>query len=141
MRRGSRVLSALLALALVPPPVYSQPHLVSRQEATDRLQAAATERRENQLVLDRLLADPAAAQVAAARGVDIRTVRAGLARLSDAEVHDLARRAEALKMDPASAGGGTVLIILVVVVVVVVLLAIAVVEDCKEKGAECIGDK
>ena len=66
-------------------------------------------------------------------------LRAGLAGLSEEELRDLARRADALQTDPvAGAGRKKTLIIVGVVILVAVVLAIAIVESCKEQGAECL---
>jgi len=63
----------------------------------------------------------------------------GVASLTDAELRDLVRRADALQMDPiAGASGKKILVIVGVVVLVAVVLAIAIVESCKEQGAECL---
>jgi hypothetical protein len=63
----------------------------------------------------------------------------GVASLTEAERRDLARRADALQTDPvAGASAKKTLIIVGVVVLVAVVLAIAIVESCKEQGAECL---
>ena len=132
------VLSLAVAFSLaVPPSVWARPHLVVSSDVSARFEAVAAERTAHRLKVDGLLAMPVAAEIAAARGLDIETLRRGVATLRDDELRDLAARADALSADPAAGGAGSLLVIVLVVVALAVVLAILVVKDCKEKGAAC----
>jgi hypothetical protein len=134
-----RYLSFAVALSLVlPHSALTRQHLVAWDEIAGRLQAAALERASDELKVDQLLSSRDAAAAAFAHGVDIQRLRAGVAALSDYEVQDLARRADALQADPVAGGIVKTLVIVAVVVLVIVLLAAAIVESCKEQGAECV---
>jgi hypothetical protein len=132
-------LSMAVALSLVlPHSAIARQHLVAGDEVAARLQAAALERVSDELKVDQLLSSRDAAEAAFAHAVDIHTLRAGVSALSDDEVQDLARRADTLQADPVAGGIVKTLVIVGVVVLVIVLLAAAIVESCKEQGAECL---
>jgi len=132
----ARYVSIAVALSTVSPPSAMTEHLVPRTEMAERLQAAAAERASNQAKIQRFLSRRIPARTP---GVDIQgRLGAGVAALSDDELRDLARRADALQTDPVAAGTGKILIIVGVVVLVVVLLAAAVVKTCREQGVECL---
>jgi hypothetical protein len=132
----ARCVSIAVALSMVlPPSVMAGQHVVERAEITARLQAAAAERSRNQQTLQRFLTSHLPA---VAPGVDVRRVRAGVAALSDDDLRDLARRADALQVDPAAGGTRKTLIIVGVVVLAAVILAALIVSSCKEQGAECL---
>jgi hypothetical protein len=61
-----------------------------------------------------------------------------VATLSDDALSDLASRTDALQTDPVADGIVKTFVILGVVVLVAVLLAVAIVDSCKEQGAECL---
>jgi hypothetical protein len=138
---GIRSLSLALAIALAAHPALAERHVALRNDVTDRLVGAAADRGTNEAAVARLLATSTAADAASARGLDIHMLRAGVSRLSDAEVADLAARADALRSDPVAGGGRKTLIIVGIVVAVAVILALLIVESCKEKGAECLDKK
>src|SRR5262245_8558445 len=131
-----RCVTIAVALSMaVPPSLAAGQHVVERAEMAARLQAAAAERAANQLKIRRFLSShiPAAAQV-----VDVRKLGAGVAALGDDELRDLARRADALEVDPVAGMSTKTWIIIGAAVLVVVLLAAAIVDSCKEEGAECV---
>ena len=119
---------ALGVLLALPPQAIAQQHLVSDEQVAARLVAAEAERASNRLKVDRLLSEVAVAQA----------VRANVVALSDEELRDLARRADALETDPVAGGLVKTLLILGLVVVVIALVWAAIVESCKEQGAECL---
>jgi hypothetical protein len=126
------VVAASLAL---PPPATAESHLVTETEIGERVQAAAAERAANALRVERFLTRHLPA---AAHGSNVQRLRVGVAALSDDELRDLATRADALQTDPVATGLVKTLIIVGLVVLIIVLLAAAIVENCKEQGAECL---
>jgi hypothetical protein len=134
-----RYLSIGIALSLVlPHSALARQHLVAGEVIAARLQAAALERVSAELKVEQLFSSRFAAEAAFAHGVDIQRLRAGVAALTDDELQDLASRADALQSDPVAGGIVKTLVIVGVVVLVVVLLAAAIVESCKEQGAQCV---
>jgi hypothetical protein len=133
----ARHLAIALALSIaIPRSGMAGEHLVTPAEIASRLQASAAERPAQEMKIRQLLARhvPAVKGSAAVEA----SVRARVAALTDDELRDLARRADALETDPVAGGLVKTLLILGIVVLVVVLLAAAVVESCKEQGAECL---
>ena len=128
-------LIAALSMALPSSARSAEPHLVTEAEIADRVRLVFAERAGHAQQVERFLTRhlPAAAQ-----GANLPRLRAGVAALSDEELRDLATRAEALQTDPAATGLVKTLVIVGLVVLVVVLLAAAIVESCKEQGAECL---
>jgi pyruvate/2-oxoglutarate dehydrogenase complex dihydrolipoamide acyltransferase (E2) component len=116
------------ALLLASGPAWAENHLVSQAAADARLAAAAQAGSAERAALGRVLATPAAERTAARLGVDIRDVRAAAATLTDAETRDLARRATALRTDPAAGLSHDVdhllVVFLIVAIVVLVLKAV-----------------
>jgi hypothetical protein len=128
--------SIAVALSMcLPPSTRAGEHLVDAREIAVHLQAATAERAKNQLKLEQFVS---ARIPAALHAVDTQRLRAGVAALSDDELRDLARRADALQTDPAAGGLVKTLLILGVIVLLAVVLAAAIVESCKEQGAECL---
>lgn len=104
-------------------------HLVAPATVGERLSGAAGQRERDVIVVDRALSTPRAASAAAAIGVHVESVRAAVPALSDAELRDLAARAEALGSDPAAGLEAWVNDFLVVfLVVAIVLLVISAVD-------------
>jgi hypothetical protein len=134
MKKSSLAVMVALSMAL-PAPATAEPHLVTETEVAERVQAAAAERAVNELRVERFLTQHLPS---AARGSNVHRVRVGVAALSDEELRDLAARADALHTDPVAAGVVKTLIIVGLVVLILVLLAAAIVESCKEQGAECL---
>jgi len=139
MCTGARYLCIGLVLSLaLPPPAGAGQHLVFGEQIAARLGAVAAERAGNRLKVETLLSGVVGAEAAAAHHLGTHSLRAGVAALSDEELRDLARRADALEADPVAGGVVKTLLILGIIVVVVVLLAAAIVKSCKEQGAECL---
>jgi len=91
---AATLLSADLGLA--------QDHLVSAEQARQRM-AEAVAQRENDLATVRTAFSSAEAnQAAAALGVSLDSVKSRLAALDDGELHELATRAAALDSDPVA---------------------------------------
>jgi hypothetical protein len=134
MGPAARCLSIAVALSMsLPPSIRAGEHLVDAREIAAHLQAATAERASHQMKIDRFLSTRIHLD-----GVDARRLRASVALLTDDELRDLARRADALQADPVAGGLVKTLLILGVVVLLAVVLAAAIVESCKEQGAECL---
>jgi hypothetical protein len=124
MRKTLTVLSIALA-SLAAGHALAEDHLVSPEAARERLLDAAAGRDRSLATLDAALSTPQAAQAAARLGADTRELRAALPTLSDAEVADLAARAEALQADPVAGLDEdirTLLIIFLIVAIVILVL-------------------
>ena len=125
MRKSLLLLTLLGGLAL---PGLAADHLVTDQARAERLEAAAAQRQGELGALRELLARPEATRVAARLGVSLARVQSGVATLSDAEIHDLAQRAQALRTEPAGALDHDIkdllVIFLVVAIVILVLQAV-----------------
>lgn len=115
-------------IALGAPQIASaQEHVVSPKELQKDVAAQSRERQENEARLERILATPEAREAMRTAGVDYKTVQKGVRTLSDAEMAQLAARAEKGQSDFA-AGMITLrewIIILVAVIVVVIVVAAA----------------
>jgi hypothetical protein len=103
-------------------------HVVAPRAADERLLVAAAGRQADLRALDAFLASPQAARATEHLGLDARRLRAGIAGLSDAELQDLAARAQALRADPTPGLSGDVnqllIIFLIVAIVILVLRAV-----------------
>lgn len=124
MRKTLTVLSMTI-IALVAGQAVAEDHLVSREAARERVLDAATQRARSLATIDAVLATPAAAQAATGVGADSNQLRAALPTLSDAEIADLAARADALQSDPVAGLDDdikTLLIIFLVVAIVILVL-------------------
>jgi hypothetical protein len=136
MCTAMRCVTVVAALSMsVPPSLLAGEHVVQPAEIAARLLAAQAERAGNQTKIRRLLTGhvPAAARI-----VSDRALSAGVAALSDAELRDLARRADALEVDPVAGWSGKTWLIVGAAALVLVLLSVLIVEGCKEQGAECL---
>src|SRR5262245_54727350 len=90
-----------------------------------RLGAAEAARQRSLASVDRFLASPEAARAASSVRADVGRLRAGLGTLSDAELADLAARADALRADPVAGLDDdirTLLIIFLIVAIVILVL-------------------
>src|SRR5687768_12852301 len=123
MTNRSRLLAAVLAATLVAVPAAPQAHMVTPEDVQARFAQAAGERAANVRTLEALLSSQAATEAAAHLHADLGRIRAGVPSLTDAELRDLAARAESLRADPV-AGNNPILIVLAVVGVLFVLLVI-----------------
>jgi hypothetical protein len=124
MRKTLTVLS-MAVIALVAGQALAEDHLVSREAARDRVLDAAAQRAHSLATLDAALSTPRAADAAAAVGADTAQLRAALPTLTDAEIADLATRAQALQSDPVAGLDDdikTLLIIFLVVAIVILVL-------------------
>ena len=105
----------------------AQTHVVSTENARTALVQADAQRNADLTKLDALLSSPAATTVAQ-RGVDVAAARQALTTLSDAELRDLAARAQTLERDPAGGlskdANDLLVIFLIVAIVILVLQAI-----------------
>jgi hypothetical protein len=123
---SSRKIALALAAALVSAPgmINAEEHLVSPETADSRLAFAASQRAMDQAVLDKALSGAAAARAASSVGVDLRSVRQAVPALSNGELRDLARRAEALRSDPAAGLDHDVEQLLVVFLIVAIVILV-----------------
>jgi hypothetical protein len=122
---------ALLSLAgglLCAGRAMAEDHLASPEAVRSRLDAAVAEREQGLATLDRFLSSPRAASAARILRADVGKVKASLAGLSDAEVQDLAARAETLTSDPVAGLDPDIrellVIFLIVAIVILVLKAV-----------------
>jgi hypothetical protein len=124
-QRAALALSALFCLTF---PAAAADHVVSPEAVTALLEAASTERAQQLQVLDSWLARPEVGRAAALVGHDGAELRRALPALSDAELRDLAERAQALRADPVAGLSSDVnqllIIFLIVAIVVLVLQAV-----------------
>jgi hypothetical protein len=121
MAKPHRFVCAILAMLLVPARGFAQDHVVSVADVQARLAAAAFERAAGLRAVESALATPAAAQAAALTHTDLDRIRRGVSSLTDAELRDVAARAQRLTVDPV-AGTNPVLLVLAVLGAAVVLL-------------------
>ncbi len=109
-------------------PSQAADHLVTDQARAERLDAAAAQRQDDLATLHAVLVSPAASRTVARLGVSPERVQAGVATLSDAELRDLAARAQSLQGDPAAAIDADIkdllVIFLIVAIVILVLQAV-----------------
>lgn len=124
MRKTLTVLSIALS-SLVAGQATADDHLVSPEAARERVISASAERAQGLATIDGALSTPEAAQAAAMVGADTAQLRAALPTLSDAEIADLAARANALGTDPVAALDSdirTLLVIFLIVAIVILVL-------------------
>ena len=124
MRKLVTVLSIALA-SLVAGQAPADDHLVSPQAARAQVLDAAAERAQSLATLDATLSSPEAVKAAAAVGADTAQLRAALPTLSDAEIADLAARANALQADPVAGLDSdirTLLVIFLIIAIVILVL-------------------
>ena len=91
---AATLLSADLGLA--------QDHLVSAEQARQRMAEAVTQRESDLATVRTAFSSAEANQAAAALGVSLDSVKSRLAALDDGELHELATRAAALDSDPVA---------------------------------------
>jgi hypothetical protein len=124
MRKIATVLSIALS-SLAAGQAFATDHLVTPEAARDRVLDAAAQREQSLGALDSVLSTPAAAGAAASMGADASRLRAALPTLSDAEIADLATRANALQADPVAGLDSdirTLLVIFLIVAIVILVL-------------------
>ena len=113
---GATLLSAGVARA--------EPHLVTPEQARQRMAGAAAQRDTD---LARLRASFSSAEAAAAAetiGVNLASVQSRLATLNDGELHELATRAAALDSDPVAGALTRRQLWIGIIVLAVILLVI-----------------
>jgi len=91
---AATLLSADLGLA--------QDHLVSAEQARQRMAEAVAQRESDLATVRTAFSSAEANQAAAALGVSLDSVKFRLAALDDGELHELATRAAALDSDPVA---------------------------------------
>jgi hypothetical protein len=91
---AATLLSADLGLA--------QDHLVSAEQARQRMAEAVAQRESDLATVRTAFSSAEANQAAAALGVSLDSVKSRLAALDDGELHELATRAAALDSDPVA---------------------------------------
>jgi hypothetical protein len=127
MRTAFASLSLAATLA-VGAPAFPGEHVVSAQEAGERLMQQGTARQVDQARVERALSSRHAEAAAATAGVDLGRVRAAVATLSDEELAELSARAAALQSDPVAALDSDIrtllMIFLIVAIVILVLQAV-----------------
>jgi len=124
MRKTLTVLSIALMFPLAGRAMAGD-HLVSPEAARAQVIDGAAQRDRSLATLDALLSTPEATQAAARVGADTGQLRAALPALSDAEIADLAARADALQADPVAGLDQdirTLLIIFLIVAIVILVL-------------------
>lgn len=124
MHATKNVLSLAAVVLLAAGALRAEEHLVSSEAASTRLAQAAALRAHDQATLDGVLATPAAGRAAATVGADLAVVRATVPTLSDVELRDLARRANALRTDPAAGLDHDVQQLLVVFLIVAIVILV-----------------
>jgi hypothetical protein len=125
MRMSLAAAAALSAILVTAGSALTAEHLVTPEAARQRL-AGAVEAREADLTAVRgVLSRPEAASAARLLGADASGLKAAAATLSDAELRDLARRAQALQADPVAgltADVNTLLVVFLIVAIVILVL-------------------
>jgi hypothetical protein len=100
-------------------------HLVTQEVVQQRLAEASASRQDDLAAVRGVLVRPEAASAARVLGADADALGAAAAALTDAELRDLARRAQALQADPVaglSADVNQLLIIFLIVAIVILVL-------------------
>lgn len=109
-------------------PALAADHLVTPGQSDARLLAAAAARQADLQSVERFLASPAAERGVRALGQSPGRISHALQALSDAELRDLAARADALDRDPVAGLSSDVnqllIIFLIVAIVILVLQAV-----------------
>jgi hypothetical protein len=123
MRKTLTVLS-MAVIALVAGQALAEDHLVSREAARDRVLDAASQRAHSLATLDAALSTPRAAEAAAAVGADTAQLRAALPTLTDAEIADLATRAQALQSDPVAGLDDDIKTLLIIFLIVAIVILV-----------------
>ena len=107
----------------------AQEHLVSEAAAQGRLAEAEAVRQGDLALVERVLSSPQAATAARSVGADLDAVRRATPTLTDAELREVAARAEALGQDPVAGVSDNdirwlLYIFLIVAIVILVLQAV-----------------
>lgn len=130
MRKSLAVLAAAAAFLSLPAGrAAAGDHIATADAVQSRLSEAATQRAQNVATVQEVLSTPIAVDAAASVGADLDRVRAGVSRLSDAELSDLAARASALQSDPVAGAltSNQRLLVTIALVLIVIILVLAIV--------------
>jgi len=117
----------LAALFVIPSGLMAQTHVVSPSELQAQVLAASQMRQRNIEKLDAFLSSPAATRALADASIDPRQVTTAVSSLSDAELAQLASRADQVQKDFAAGDlseHDLLLIILGVAVLVLIIVAV-----------------
>jgi hypothetical protein len=129
MRKSLAVLAAAAAFLSLPAGhAAAGDHIASPDVVQARFSEAAAQRAQDIATVQEVLSTPIAVEAAASVGADLGRVRAGVSRLSDAELSDLAARASVLQGDPV-AGALTKnqrMLVTIALVLVVIILVLAI---------------
>jgi prophage antirepressor-like protein len=114
---------------VAPAALEASEHLVAVQAAHDDVARAARRRSDEIVAIQEELSTPAAEKAAGRLSVRLDRVRAAVAVLSDAEIHELAMRAAELRANPVAGQvdpwvNDVVVVVLIVGIVVLVLNAV-----------------
>jgi len=124
MHARKTVMSLAAVVLLMAGAARAEEHLVSPEAARARLAEASAVRARDQAAVETVLATPAARRAAASLGADLTAVRDAVPTLSDGELRDLARRAEALRTDPVAGLDHDVEQLLVVFLIVAIVILV-----------------
>lgn len=124
MRITAMALALAAGLLVAPESARAQEHLVSPEIVDARLVQSTAQRGRDVAVLDAALDGPVAARAAATIGADLDGVRRAIPALSDADLRDLAQRAQALSADPAAGLDHDVEQLLVVFLIVAIVILV-----------------
>jgi|SRR5579862_3253557 len=103
---------------------FADDHVVTPEKYQGQVATQGARRAADLATVRNVLGSEAVARVATKSGIDLARVKGGLPALSDGELHDVAVRAAALKVDPASGMESDVedLLIIFLLVAMVILV-------------------
>jgi hypothetical protein len=118
------MLLTFVLAGLVTGAAYADDHVVAQDASQARVRAEAGSRAQDLATVRGALQSAEVARVASRTGVDLARVQGGLSGLSDAELHDVALRAQSLHVDPRSGMESDVddLLIIFLLVALVILV-------------------
>jgi len=119
------VVPLLACVALAAPSARAQDHVVTSQALQQQVQANAASRQQNIETLNNVLSTPLAQQVMKDHHFDPVKVRTAIPTLSDAELANLAQRANdgQQKFSAGLLGLGIWIILLIAIIVIIVVVA------------------
>jgi hypothetical protein len=129
IRGAARAITAsvLMALFVVPSGLLAQTHVVSPAELQAQVVAATQARQRNLDTVEEFLSSPEASKALDAASVDPQQVKTAVSSLSDAELAQLAARADQAQKDFAAGDlSEHDLLLLILGVAVLVLIIVAV---------------
>jgi len=123
-RLFTAALAGLFAVCLFAPATRAQDHLVTPDVLQQQVQDNAATRRQNIETVTNFLSTPIAQRAMKSRHYDPVTVRSAIPTLTDAQLADLASRANDAQQKFAAGGlGSGVLLLLILIIVVIVVVA------------------